>query len=283
MKEFYLQGKDLTGETGSKRGEIRFHWNITYSCNYRCRYCFFDGKWEEYGKRTVFLEPSGWEKNWRRIFEVYGSCFLVITGGEPFTYPGFIQIIRKVSAFHRINISTNGSGNMENFAGSVSPERVSLTFSFHPGFNTLKKIISGIEFVREKGFKTDYINLCAYPPFIPKVEGYLEEAAGSGLKLKLIPFCGEFEGKRYPESYSDYEKEVLGMDGVWEDNVTRKGSLCCAGYRTALIFPDGKTARCGQIGEKHIIGDFFSDKFRLLEEPLPCEADICPCLEAPEA
>ena len=45
------------------------------------------------------------------------------------------------------------------------------------------------------------------------------------------------------------------------------------------MFPDGKVARCGQVGERVLVGNFFDSEFGLLDKPLACDAEFCPCDE----
>jgi len=85
---FYLQGTDTSKEGFSNGTPVGFEWNIIYSCNFRCPHCIFEGKWDEYGKRTVYLSVSEWVKHWERIYDRHGRASIIITGGEPFLYPG---------------------------------------------------------------------------------------------------------------------------------------------------------------------------------------------------
>ena len=59
----------------SKREEVRFTWNIHWSCNYRCSYCFFDADWAEYGRRNVYQTVDEWVVHWKRIHDRYGNFF----------------------------------------------------------------------------------------------------------------------------------------------------------------------------------------------------------------
>lgn len=279
-EEFYLQGTDFEKEMFHDIKQIRFEWNMLYACNYRCSYCFFEGKWEEYGKRNIYLSPQEWFEHWKRICNLYGRCAIIITGGEPFIYHHFTEIIEKISQIHfPINISTNASANLNDFIEKIDPKKVSLTLSFHPQYDEIEEIIVKIKSLKEKGFLSEFINFCAYPPFLKELNRYIEKVKRSGEKLKVIPYIGKYNGRDYPDGYLNEEKKILGLDEKWEKNVKRKGSLCAAGCKSALIFPDGKVARCGQIGERFLIGSIFSDDFKLLEKPLSCDVDLCPCLE----
>jgi hypothetical protein len=58
-----------------------------------------------------------------------------------------------------------------------------------------------------------------------------------------------------------------------------KGEYCSAGHKSVLIFPDGKVARCGQIGERLLLGNIFTSGFKFFPKPMVCDAEMCPCLE----
>lgn len=260
-------------------GQVRFTWNIHYSCNFRCPYCFFEGKWEEYGKRNIYLSVEEWLQRWYKVYQRYGRCFILITGGEPFTYPGFLELIKRLSGIHYpINISSNGSGDIARFIREINPRKVSLSLSLQPEFNNVDDIAGKVKMLRRHKFD-GCINFVAYPPYIKDIGAYRAKFAQINEELKVIPFWGSYNGVEYPHGYTEEEKEVIGIDGNWEARVRKKGSLCRAGQKVALIFPDAKVARCGQIGEKAVLGNFLDPEFRLLEKPLPCEAENCPCDE----
>ncbi|MDP2927949.1 MAG: radical SAM protein [Candidatus Omnitrophota bacterium] len=252
---------------------------MLYDCNYRCSYCFFEGKWEEYRKRTRYLSPEELMAYWNRVCEKYGPVNLIISGGEPFIYPNFIEIIKRLSqiCFH-INISSNSSGDLASFVEEISPQKVSLSLSYHPQFDDLDNFIRRLLFIRKHNFN-GCINLVAYPAFLEQIPRLHKRFAEINETLKIIPFFGQYRGKDYPQDYTPEEQAIIGIDESWFTRVKRHGTICQAGRKTALIFPDGKVARCGQMGEKFIIGNFFDQEFNLLDKNLPCEAQYCPCGE----
>jgi len=258
---------------------VRFTWNMLYDCNYRCSYCFFEGKWEEYKKRNIYLSPDDWLQHWKRIYDKYGPPYIIITGGEPFIYPDFIELIKKVSEIsYHINISSNSSGDLNKFVEEIDPQKVSLSLSYQPEFDKLDDFLKRLLFIRKYKFD-GCINLVVYPPFLKDIDYYKAKFASIGESLKIIPFFGEYQGRLYPEGYAQKERELIGIDDAWFRKVRKNGSLCPAGQKTALIFPDGKVARCGQIGEDMVLGSFFDSNFKLLDTSLPCEAEYCPCDE----
>jgi len=266
-------------DKAAKPLEHRFTWNIHYACNYRCPYCFFDGKWAEYRKRNVYRSVNEWLKIWQKVFDNYGRCYMLITGGEPFMYPDFIELIEKISKIHfPINISTNASGDLNAFTARIDPEKVSLSVSFQPYFDTIDPFLKKVNFLRQRGFE-GCINFVAYPAYMNDIEYYKERFRAIKQELKVIPFWGKYHDKEYPHSYTPAERAMLGINEEWFNHVRKKDSLCPAGHNSALIFPDGLVARCGQIGERQPLGNFFDLDFKLLDKPMPCGAEFCPCSE----
>jgi MoaA/NifB/PqqE/SkfB family radical SAM enzyme len=260
--------------------KVRFTWNISYDCNYRCSYCFFDGKWEDYKKRNIYLSVEEWLKHWKRIQEKYGQIVLIITGGEPFIYPNFIELIKELSkiCFH-INISTNSSIGLERFVEEIDPQRVSISLSFQREFDSLADFIERVKLIRKHNFK-GCLNLVAYPRFLYHLENdkksLFEETQE---EFKIIPFFGKYKDLDYPQGYTHEEKESVGIDDKWFNKVRRKGSFCSAGHTSVLVFPDGKVARCGQIGERFLLGNFFDPELKLYDQSMECDAQYCPCQE----
>ena len=247
-KDFYLQGTDKAKEHFSENRRVSFEWNMIYKCNYRCSYCIFEGKWEEYGPRTIIKPVEDLIEIWDRIYDLYGRCSIVFTGGEPTIYPNFFEFISKLSQKHYpINISSNGSGDLKKMVELCDNEKVSMSISFHTQFDTAEEVIKRAKYLKEHGFLAEFVNYCCWPPTIPKLMEYVK---------------------------------MLGINEVWESNVKRKGTLCAAGQKSALIFPDGKVARCGQIGERILVGNIFDKNFKLLDKPQECDVDMCPCLKA---
>lgn len=260
--------------------QVRFTWNIHWSCNYRCSYCFFDQHWGEYGRRNVYKTVEEWVEHWRRIYDKYGRCYLTINGGEPFAYPNFVELIYQISKMHwHINITTNTSLHLEEFVDRMDPVKVSLSVSFHPQHHTLDAFLERVRFLRERKANLGCINFVAWPPFLKDLSGYVEQFRSAGESLKVIPFVGAYQGVTYPDGYSGPEKEILGMVDDWMEHKRHRGMLCRAGHQSALLLPNGKVARCGQIGDRYIIGDFFDPHFRLMDAPMPCDVDFCPCDE----
>jgi MoaA/NifB/PqqE/SkfB family radical SAM enzyme len=261
--------------------KIRFTWLIHYRCNYRCSYCFYSQGcgWEILKDKNIYLSVDTWIKYWKRIYDKYGRCAIIITGGEPFIYPDFFELINRLSQIHYpINISSNASINIELFAKMIDPEKVSLSLSFHPEFEDINRFIDKLTILRKHNFD-GCINFVAYPPFIKNINFYKEKLNTIGERLKIIPFRGIYKDLAYPWSYTQEDLLLMEIKNDWFERIKKKNNLCIAGKNTALLLPDGTVVRCGQVFYRAIIGNFFDENFKLLEDSLPCEVEICPCDE----
>jgi MoaA/NifB/PqqE/SkfB family radical SAM enzyme len=260
--------------------QVRFTWNIHYTCNYRCAYCYFDEHWDEYGKRNVYLGVEEWVRHWRRIYDKHGQCFLIINGGEPFAYPNFIELIGRLQEIHwPINITSNTSMHLDKFVRTADPSKVSLSVSFHPQYHNVDDFLGKIFFLRQHGFTDGCVNFVGWPPFLKDLPHFLEKFNAVGESLKVIPFVGPYNGVQYPEGYTAEQRRALGISDGWVDSKRRKGTLCRAGHRSGMVLPSTDVARCGQLGERYVIGNIQNEEFSLMPEPELCNVEFCPCDE----
>jgi hypothetical protein len=264
--------------------KLKFSWDIHYKCNFRCPYCWFYREWANLGKRSLYLSPDEWMIHWKKIYDKYGEVKIEIVGGEPFIYPSFIELVKKLSSIHLVKVTTNLSGDIERFAKEINPERVDLDLNFHILFIDLETVLRKALILKNSGFKGGICYL-AYPPQMHKIKYLSEEFRKVGVNFALAAFWGEYNGQKYPAAYTEEEKEMMQPFLGDVDRVTYhlnaqspKGKLCNAGYRYASIKGDGSVTRCGPLSDKPI-GNITNENFSLLDASSPCEADFCPCNE----
>ena len=222
--------------------------------------------------------------HWKRIYDKYGEVKIEIVGGEPFIYPDFIELVKQLSSFHLIKITTNLSGDIERFVKEISPDRVSLDLNYHSLFITLETVFKKAHILNDAGFKCGVCYL-AYPPQMKQIP-YLERRfKQEGIGFALAAFWGEYNGVKYPEGYTEEERELMkpflgDIDRITYhlDGISPRGKLCNAGHKYAVIHANGDVVRCGSLFNQ-VLGNILSDDFSLLEKPAPCEADSCPCNE----
>jgi len=264
--------------------KINFVWDSHYRCNFRCPYCWFDKHWEEMDKLNKYPPLSEMIALWERLYKMYGECHLMVTGGEPMLYPNFVELIAAISKWHTVKVTCQLSGDMFTFARKLNPERVTLDMNFHPLETKLEPFIRKVLYLYKYGFKGGVCYL-AYPPNMDKIKYYDDEFKKHGIVMALAAFWGEYNGKKYPESYTKEEREMmlpylgdLDRQKYHLEGRKTKGKLCRAGQIYASIKADGTVTRCGPLSHKPF-GNIFDKDFKLFDKPMPCEAEICPCDE----
>jgi MoaA/NifB/PqqE/SkfB family radical SAM enzyme len=268
---------------------VFFTWDLHYLCNYKCTYCnalkpghhkFIDAR---------YIDVKQWIEIWRKVYDEYGSCEIQLTGGEPFTYPSIIDLITELSEIHTLEFSTNFSWDINPFINNVLPNRARIGISFHPEFAKFDDFINKADMLKKKGYEI-WINYVAYPPFLDKSEIYREKAEKLKIHFSILPFTGTFEGRNYPAEYSPDEKKILSSFGVlnavnkkaidWKlnegKNIT-KDKFCRMGQMYAKIYPDGTAYRCCADSGYGYLGNLIEGTFKLLDSPLICEKENCPC------
>jgi MoaA/NifB/PqqE/SkfB family radical SAM enzyme len=272
-----------------RRGVV-LAWDMHYSCNYRCPYCFYtEAGWTELAKKSTYKTSDEWVAVWKRVEGLYGRCQLRITAGEPFTYPGFVDVIAKISELHDCQITSNCSQTeaFQEFVKRVSPERAEIDCTYHPLQGEFEPFVENVLTLRKAGFVA---NVCflAYPPQMGGMAELKERFMGSNVYMNMAIFWGKHKGQQYPMAYTPEQraeiKAVIGSDVSAEtvglDPIPINGKICGAGQRYAVVQADGRVFRCGQLGrEEQSIGSLFDPEFRLFPQAKPCTVDFCRCKE----
>lgn len=268
---------------------VFFTWDVTYKCNYRCSYCSFNepGGWLE-SEPTVYPGLGTWIEAWRSIYERYGSCEIHCAGGEPFVYPDFMDLIENLSKMHTLEFSTNLHWEPEDFIRRIMPGRARIGVSFHPEFVTFETFFEKVSKIKAAGFEV-WVNYVAYPPIFNGMQEFKQRFEQIGVSMSLLPFKGKYEGRLYPEGYSEEEKQHLkkctGTD-LWtqktmdfafaKEKRETKSRLCLMGQMYAKIHSNADVfSCCSKTARK--LGNLIAGTFCLLEEPCLCADDNCPC------
>jgi len=186
--------------------KVHWNWEPSYECNYKCSYCSV--RVEHAGEKVNYLSVQQWKDIWDKLFDDYGSAHIRFSGGEPFVYPNFIELINMLSEKYTMDVTTNLSFNIEHFLKNVKPGEVSISASFHPDHITFEDFLQKIMILNKNGFPSD-IAYVAYPPNLKDLQGYRALCKEFNILLKVIPFQGEYGGKRYPINYTSEEKSLL--------------------------------------------------------------------------
>jgi MoaA/NifB/PqqE/SkfB family radical SAM enzyme len=274
----------MENDLENKKQPVSFNWDMHYTCNYRCPYCWFYGKWQQMAGQNKYPPLDKILKFWENIYNQYGCAHIELIGGEPLIYPNIVQLVKGLSVFHTIGITTNLSVEVNDFVRQINASGVHVCGSFHPSFADFDKFIKRAVLLKENGFG-DGIFYVAYPPQIKLLPYYEKKFKQQGLSLSVLTFWGQYNGVSYPQGYTSEDKSVIApylgtREGEKFQLVPKdvKGRLCRAGQLYANIKADGTVYRCGG-SNSQVIGNFFQDDFKLLDKSLVCESETCPCNE----
>lgn len=159
-------------------------------CNFTCKMCYLRktmGQLKEEGKSLI-----PWEQ-WLDLAEKCrdeGMLYLLLTGGEPFLYPGFKELYRELHKMgFLISINTNGTlidDEMIAWLKEAAPHRVNITLYGTSGdtyqricgsYDGHQKAVAAILKLKEAG-----ISVVINASMIPENEQDLEEIIAFGRK-----------------------------------------------------------------------------------------------------
>jgi MoaA/NifB/PqqE/SkfB family radical SAM enzyme len=259
-------------------------WHLTNRCNFDCEYCFPQIRWVL--NRTDLDEPSPAEV--ARAFDRFdGPCLIHMSGGEPFLFPGFVELCRRLTVDHTISINTNLSATdvIHDFSGAVPPGQVrQITAAIHVREServgrTFEDYAANVHRLRQAGFSVDPLYVL-HPTLIRRVEDDVARLSDLGIRDTGVKvFKGVWEGKEYPEAYRDTERELLvrlgGSYGYTADYLagirkTFRGTPCTAGATSFKVTVRGDVQRCATVPASY--GNIFDGTFQGAPGPRPCTA-----------
>lgn len=269
--------------TGSYKNHEMITWHINDNCNFACDYCY------EWVKNKT-PPPINVSKLSEGLTTLGKDWIFLLTGGEPFLEPNFVEICQEISKNHLIAINTNLSlHNTFEFGDQIDPNRtVFINAAVHivereKTDKTLEAYIQKALYLQDKGF-----NLIAYyvvnPDLLPRMKSDIDYLKSKGIKnVRIKMGRGVFQGKYYPASYSEEQGNFIRtFEADWpelallDELPSLKGKLCHAGRHFFFMNRKGDLRRCSGIFTKH--GNLFEKTVRFDAEPKPCSASNCAAL-----
>lgn len=215
--------------------DIEIVWKLLDPCNFRCSYCF----------RADFNKHKFMDTD--TIVDGFNSlgltCQISMTGGEPFLFPNFVELCKKLTERHVIRLATNSSReDVYRFAEEIDPSRVSsINLNIHLEerirLNLMEDFIKKYHFLKDRGFfvTASYIT---HPPLLKRIASDYEFFKSRGiiirpklyrgthLKYPILnhPRFSKFNSllnhprlrklkkqiyRKYPEGYTKKEKAIL--------------------------------------------------------------------------
>jgi MoaA/NifB/PqqE/SkfB family radical SAM enzyme len=275
-----LRASAMTEEV--PRWELEFDWHLTNRCNFHCEYCH--PQIREVLNRRDLDEPSP-DLVVRRFDELGRVCLVHMSGGEPFLFPGFVEVCAGLTRRHFISINTNlASAQVGEFAARVDPARVvKVVAALHIAESeargrTVEDFAAHYRLLRRAGF--DVVALYVlYPPLLDRLEDDLAALGEAGVeRVWCKVFKGVWNHKRYPEGYTEAERRhILAHSGEYvfnrpylEQPLSFKGESCAAGRDAFKVTVTGQVRRCASVATSY--GNLYDGTFSPGQTAQPCPA-----------
>ena len=257
--------------------DVWLNWSPIAKCNLDCIYCIAAG--DRTGKVKKINIPA-LIKTLDKTDKIFRINF---TGnGEPFLIPNFIEVCQKLTEKHYISMNTNlTSTKVKELAEKVNPSRVTnILASTHikelEKHDLLNTYIQNFLLLKQKGFIVTAHEI-AYPPLISEVKKYTDFFKDKGIDLNFAPFIGQYQNKKYPDSYTDGELELFGFKkekGNDPKKYKQFTKFCNAGYNAFEVDMNGQVYRCSAI--RHKYGNVYK-KIKFDKTIINCPVKFCPC------
>lgn len=248
---------------------------LTFKCNYKCPYC------DQAREKPYLHFPDTSGSYWKKLFNTAPKALIHLSGGEPFLYPDFLDIIKNMPKRHLFYIATNLSMPLKEFLDVARVEQIFfLAASLHPSASdfSLKDFLRKLDLLQQHGIPT-YVNYVAYPKqihLIPKLKKAVEEHSAI---FNVDPFLS----KTYV--YTEREKQVVEAFLTQERKVgwpwyeESREKYCSAGNDYFFVIPNGEAYRCSAGFFHHNKSRFYlgniTSEFKL-NKGLECCYDSCP-------
>jgi len=266
------------------KNNVRATWHLNRDCNFRCSYCYVS-KMREHGNQRghgVEKDIQAFKKNkvnWDTI---------LMSGGEPFIYPGYVTLCKKLTDFSNIEINTNCStSNVYDFADTIDPKKVKeIHVSLHLGQRPKKqwkKLVNKVQYLKERKFPV-WVSEVLHPDLVDVYVTAFDFFKTHDICIVPKVFEGYDGFRLYPALYKKRDRSLF-IDYSKKCNVTPppllygfldwKGKVCSAGYNFMQIQYNGDAFRCQ--ADKTKLGNLYEGDITLFDKPQRCTMDVCTC------
>jgi len=175
-------------------------WQLTYRCNYRCRFChYWCDKMGELPEQNVEQFEIG-----ARKLAQWGSMMISLAGGEPMLREDVVEIVERVGRWHLPFLTTNGSVADESlakelFAAGLWGVSVSIDYAEGQRHDRARGINGAYEqairclevFSRARKYPWQRVNLMCVllDDNIDQIEPLIQLAAKQRAYFMIQPYC----------------------------------------------------------------------------------------------
>jgi len=270
------------------RYQIRYH-----KCNLNCPYCI--AHWKEHEN---LFDLETFKNVITRIKELpYRVCLRIGVGGEIFTSPEILNVIRDIcneeNNIFGVSFSSNLHADWDRvikpFIESSNTSKLGMGCTLH---DTVIKDVD-LFFNKVKRLKENrvllYVGYVAIPQRINFIKQYKQRCQELGVPLLLNALIGKLMAVEdadpdlvYPRDYT--VEEIGQLKTLWDtphsyklllEACSTRGMICSAGKNYIYIDHEGNVLPCYNI--KSSLGNILQGQIRFQENDTICPLDSCWC------
>ena len=235
-------------------------WDIWLYCNYDCKFC---------SSKTSIVPKEVFSKEkiidaWKKVHDKYGRCKIYITGGEPFLYPDFYEIIYNLLKFHDLHITTNLSFDINSFINlQTDKKNIFINATFHPFYQPVQDFMNKILILKSNGYRVS-VTYMSDDMQMTEVINYKNMFVQKNIDFSIV----EVNCKT---TINDIVKNFLINGFIKEGTLSCRDNekkVCNAGYEYLIINDSGDIFVCSRNKDK--IGNIFVDELNFLSHRYQC-------------
>jgi len=208
---------------------------LTMRCNLGCSYCI--NAHSGVARTRKELSAKEWIDVLNRLD--FGHLHLTFGGGEPTLHKEFFDILRGLRSDIKVDLLTNLTFDVLNFAINTTPERFgnnemeayrSIRVSYHPDYMDAEQLVHKIQILQDLNYKIGIFGI--NHPLNVSANMHMAELAR---KHSVYFFVKDFLG--------DYQGNLFGYF-KYPDAIAKQQKKCYCRTRELLIAPDGQLYKC---------------------------------------
>jgi radical SAM protein with 4Fe4S-binding SPASM domain len=239
----------------SKNKILKIRWQVRFSkCNLKCPYCI-----AEWTKRKVEFNPELFFKGIDVIKSLNQKVVLRIgVEGEFFLSKDLKKGVIDLSSSENVmgvSFSSNLQSDwkeMEQFFAEVNLKKLGMGCTLHDTvIKSVDDFFDKVKKINDLGVLI-YVGYVAIPDRFKKIEEYKKRLDEIGVPFILNELNGEYNGKMYPYSYTESEREFLKNNffsyhyyRMLVERDSPEGKACGAGEDYIYIDHKGDIYKCG--------------------------------------
>lgn len=248
----------------------RIVWYPTFRCNYACPYC--------YEKEFPQMRERSW-KDWLALFGRQDKSLIDISGGEPFLFPNFVKLVKKLSKRHSVALTTNFT--RPDLLKQLKKKLYSVSLSYHPHTADWEVFLKRAKEM-QKTFPDLSVNVVLYPDVLEKAPRILSDLELYGIRHHAEPYI--YPNAPYSAEQMRIVSTLTGNDRQlgWQDPDENAAPVKCnAGIEQQHWLPDGSVFACGtylmlfmldvvKADTNYYLGNVFDSIYKERTEPIEC-------------